>query len=51
MTDIINPRKLLERLCAEPRENERLEFKCDEFDPVRCGQYISALANSAMLGD
>lgn len=51
MPGIVDPQRLLERLCAEPRENEWLEFKRSEFEATRCGQYISALANSAMLRD
>lgn len=40
---------LLDRLCAEPRETERLEFKTNRYEPQVLGEYISALANSACL--
>ena len=51
MTSIVNPTRLLETLVAQPRESEWLEFKCNDFEPTRCAQYVSALANSAMLMD
>lgn len=38
---------LLDRLRAEPRESEWLEFKTNVYDGL--GEYISALANSACL--
>ena len=40
---------LLETLRALPRETDWLEFKVSNFDPDSTGQYISGLANSAML--
>ena len=40
---------LLDRLRAEPRESEWLEFKRDRYESQVLGEYISALANSACL--
>lgn len=40
---------LLDRLRAEPRESEWLEFKANRFEPQVLGEYLSALANSACL--
>lgn len=40
---------LLDRLRAEPRETEWLEFKANRYDPQALGEYLSALANSACL--
>ena len=40
---------LLDRLCAEPRETEWLEFKANRYEPQVLGEYLSALANSACL--
>lgn len=40
---------LLDRLRAEPREAEWLEFKANRFEPQALGEYLSALANSACL--
>ena len=40
---------LLDRLRAEPRETEWLEFKSNRFDAQVLGEYLSALANSASL--
>lgn len=40
---------LLDRLRAEPRETEWLEFKASRYDPQAMGEYLSALANSACL--
>jgi predicted HTH transcriptional regulator len=51
MASIVDPKRLLETLKAQPRENEWLEFKCNDFEPTKCSHYISALANSAMLQD
>ena len=48
---IIDPEKLLEHLCAEPRETEWLEFKVNNFSAEDCGKYISGLANAAILKD
>lgn len=41
---------LLEKLVAQPRETEWLEFKTNYGDPEGIGQRIAALANSAKLG-
>lgn len=40
---------LLDRLRAEPRESEWLEFKATRCEPKLLGEYLSALANSACL--
>lgn len=40
---------LLDRLQAEPRESEWLEFKATRLDAQPLGEYLSALANSACL--
>ncbi len=40
---------LLDRLRAEPRETEWLEFKSNQYEPQALGEYLSALANSAGL--
>jgi ATP-dependent DNA helicase RecG len=40
---------LLNRLRAEPRETEWLEFKANRYEPQVLGEYLSALANSACL--
>lgn len=40
---------LLDRLRAEPRETEWLEFKASRYDPQAMGEYLSALANAACL--
>lgn len=40
---------LLNRLRAEPRESEWLEFKATRLEPQPLGEYLSALANSACL--
>lgn len=40
---------LLDRLRAEPRESEWLEFKANRYEPQVLGEYLSALANSACL--
>lgn len=40
---------LLDRLRAEPRETEWLEFKSNRHEPQALGEYLSALANSACL--
>lgn len=44
-----DPVALLETLRALPRETDWLEFKVNVFDPDSTGQYVSGLANSAML--
>ena len=48
---IVDPKRLLDTLRAQPRENEWLEFKHNDCEPARIAQYISGLANSAMLQD
>lgn len=40
---------LLDRLRAEQRETEWLEFKTNRYEPQVLGEYLSALANSACL--
>ena len=40
---------LLDRLRAEPRETEWLEFKTNQHEPQLIGEYLSALSNSAGL--
>ncbi|MCY2987448.1 MAG: putative DNA binding domain-containing protein [Planctomycetota bacterium] len=40
---------LLDRLRAEPRGSEWLEFKANRYEPQLVGEYLSALANSASL--
>jgi ATP-dependent DNA helicase RecG len=40
---------LLDRLRAEPRETEWLEFKTNRYEPQLLGEYLSALSNSACL--
>lgn len=47
----INIERLVETLIAHPREAEWFEFKRNRFDRDEFGQYISALANSAILAD
>lgn len=46
---IHDPCALLDRLLKEPAESPWLEFKVGNKDPKEIGEYISALANSAML--
>ncbi|MFM9975090.1 MAG: ATP-binding protein [Beijerinckiaceae bacterium] len=46
---INDPCALLERLLREPNESAWLEFKVNNRDPREIGEYISALANAAML--
>jgi ATP-dependent DNA helicase RecG len=46
-----SPCALLERLLSEPRESEWLEFKLNNSNVHEIGEYVSALANSAMLAD
>lgn len=40
---------LLDRLRAEPHEQEWLEFKANHLEPQVLGEYLSALANAACL--
>lgn len=46
---IHDPCALLHRLLEEPTESAWLEFKVNNKDPREIGEYVSALANSAML--
>lgn len=46
---IHDPCALLERLISEPAERGWLEFKINNSDPQEIGEYVSALANAAML--
>ncbi|WP_426127939.1 ATP-binding protein [Pararhizobium sp. PWRC1-1] len=46
---IHNPCALLDRLIQEPNESTWLEFKVNNKDPREIGEYVSALANAAML--
>lgn len=46
---VVDPQSLIESLCALPRETEWLEFKRNRFLPERVGQYVSGLANAAIL--
>jgi ATP-dependent DNA helicase RecG len=46
---IHDPRALLNRLLQEPNESAWLEFKVNNKDPREIDEYVSALANSAML--
>lgn len=48
---LADPIQLIESLRAHPSETEWFEFKRGHFDPDDVGEYISALANSAMLHD
>jgi ATP-dependent DNA helicase RecG len=40
---------LVREACAQPRENECLEFKLNQSEPREIGEYISAFANAAAL--
>jgi ATP-dependent DNA helicase RecG len=46
-----NPCALLDRLTNEPKESEWLEFKLNNSNVQEIGEYVSALANAAMLAD
>lgn len=46
---IYGPCALLSRLLQEPNESAWLEFKVNNKYPREIGEYVSALANSAML--
>lgn len=48
---IVDPCALLDRLLQEPTESEWLEFKHNHNNVDDIGEYISALANAAMLAD
>ena len=43
--------KLVQSLLSESRETPWLEFKCNNADPTRIGEYMSAIANAAALHD
>lgn len=43
--------KLVETLISWPREAEWFEFKRSRFEPDAFGEYVSALANSAILAE
>ncbi len=45
------PDVLLRSLLAMPRETEWVEFKVNDCEPERIGEYLSALSNSAALHD
>jgi len=40
---------LLDRLRAEPRETEWLEFKTNSYEPQLLGEYLSALSDFTAL--
>lgn len=42
---------LVKELCKLPQETEWVEFKENNGDPEEIGEYLSALANSAVLAD
>ncbi|RYC30863.1 transcriptional regulator [Lichenibacterium minor] len=46
---VVDPRALLLSLCQESSEKGWLEFKSNRFEADETGQYVSGLANSAML--
>lgn len=48
---IHDPCALLGRLVTEPAESSWLEFKINNSDPQEIGEYVSALANAAMLAN
>jgi ATP-dependent DNA helicase RecG len=47
----LNVDKLVETLIAEPHESDWFEFKHNRVDPDQFGEYVSALANSAILAE
>lgn len=49
--NIADPKALVATLCAQEAEDDWFEFKKGMFDPNDFGEYVSALANSAMLAD
>lgn len=51
MSTLTPDQQLLARLALEPQEQPWLEFKVGNADPQEIGEYISALANSAVLDD
>lgn len=48
---LADPENLISTLCSHETEGEWFEFKRGNFDPDEFGQYVSALANAAMLED
>lgn len=48
---IANAEALVDTLTALPAETEWVEFKRNRFEPDEVGQYVSALANAAMLNN
>lgn len=48
---IANIERLVETLAAWPHESDWFEFKQNRFDPQEFGEYMSALANSAILAE
>ncbi len=54
MTTVRSPEKLqglVQELCKLPKETGWVEFKENNTDPEEIGEYLSALANSAVLAD
>ena len=51
MEKIVDPEKLIRGLCELDSEETWFEFKTNLSDPEKIGEYVSALANSAMLED
>lgn len=51
MSPLTADQQLLARLAAEPQEQPWLEFKVGNAAPQEVGEYISALANAAVLDD
>lgn len=51
MMSLADPLALLETLRSHPAETEWFEFKLSRFNENEIGEYVSALANSAMLHD
>ena len=47
----LNVEQLVETLIAWPNEGDWFEFKHNRFDPEEFGEYVSALANSAILAE
>ena len=48
-TEVDAHRRLLRELCSHGNETEWLEFKKDNQNLPKIGEYISAIANSAAL--
>ncbi len=51
MEKLSDPKQLVIHLCNQPTEESWYEFKVNKFDPVDVGEYVSAIANSAMLAE